>query len=62
MREGNDPLSSEQISDARRLGEIIASVPNDKRLIFGVVMLAYMNGMEAGAAYAKDMTQAATAR
>lgn len=54
MSERNDSLSPEQISDARKLGAIIASVPNDKRLIFGVVMLAYFSGLEAGAAYAKD--------
>lgn len=54
MSKRNDSLSPEQISDARKLGAIIASVPNDKRLIFGVVMLAYFSGLEAGAAYAKE--------
>lgn len=58
----NEPLTSEQITDARRLCEVIKGVPGGKRPIFEIVMLAYMNGMEAGAAYAKDMTQAVTAR
>lgn len=58
----NEPLTSEQITDARRLCEVIKGVPGGKRPIFEIVMLAYMNGMEAGAAYVKDMTQATTAR
>lgn len=56
-----ESLTSEQITDARRLCEVIKGVPGGKRPLFEIVMLAYMNGMEAGAAYAKDMTRSATA-
>lgn len=44
----------EQISDAQKMCELINSVPKGKRGIFSVVMLAYMNGMEAGMVYAQD--------
>ena len=44
----------EQISNAEELCELINSVPEGKRGIFSVVMLAYMNGMEAGMVYAQD--------
>lgn len=50
-------LSSEQISDARKLAELISKVPDAKRPVFEVVTLAYMQGMEAGIAYAKDAIQ-----
>lgn len=60
-RAKNEPLTSEQITDARRLCDVIKGVPGGKRPLFEIVMLAYMNGMEAGAAYAKDMTRSATA-
>lgn len=52
----NEHLTSEQITDARRLCEVIKGVPGRQRPIFEIVMLAYMNGMEAGAAYVKDAT------
>ncbi|SHO50162.1 hypothetical protein [Anaerocolumna xylanovorans] len=58
----NEPLTSEQITDAKRLCEVIRGVPGGKRPIFEIVMLAYMNGMEAGAAYAKDVTPTTAAR
>lgn len=57
----NEDLTSEQITDAKRLCDVIKSVPDGKRPLFEAVMLAYMNGMEAGAAYAKDMTLTASA-
>ena len=44
----------EQISNAEELCKLINSVPEGKRGIFSVVMLAYMNGMEAGMVYAQD--------
>lgn len=50
-------LSSEQISDARKLAELISKVSDAKRPAFEVVTLAYMQGMEAGIAYAKDAIQ-----
>lgn len=58
----NEPLTSEQLTDAKRLCEVIKGVPGGKRPIFEIVMLAYMNGMEAGAAYAKDIIPATAAR
>ena len=57
----DEVLSSEQISDARKLAELISKVPDAKRPAFEAVTLAYMQGMEAGIAYAKDMTRSATA-
>lgn len=62
MGKNKEPLTSGQITDARRLCEVIKGVPGEKRPIFEIVMLAYMNGMEAGAAYVKDATEALTAR
>lgn len=50
-------LSSEQISDARNLAELISKVPDANRPAFETVTLAYMQGMEAGIAYAKDAIQ-----
>ena len=50
-------LSSEQISDARKLAELISKVPDTNRPVFETVTLAYMQGMEAGIAYAKDAIQ-----
>ena len=47
-------LSSEQISDARKLAELISKVPYAKRPAFEAVTLAYMQGMEAGIAYAEN--------
>ena len=44
----------EQISNAEELCKLINSVPEGKRSIVSVVMLAYMNGMEAGMVYAQD--------
>jgi len=58
----NEPLTSEQITDARRLCEVLKKVPDGKRPMFEIVMLAYMNGMEAGVAYAQDMKPLASAR
>ena len=40
-------------NNAEELCELINSVPEGKRGIFSVVMLAYMNGMEAGMVYAQ---------
>lgn len=47
-------LKEEQLSDAKHLSEIINSVSSGKRSIFESVMLAYLNGMEAGMVYGKD--------
>lgn len=47
-------LKEDQLSDAKNLSEIINSVSSGKRSIFESVMLAYLNGMEAGMVYSKD--------
>lgn len=47
-------LTPDQLSDPKHLSEIINSVSSGKRSIFESVMLAYLNGMEAGMAYGKD--------
>ena len=47
-------LKEDQLSDAKHLSEIINSVSSGKRSIFESVMLAYLNGMEAGMVYGKD--------
>lgn len=46
--------TSEQISNAEKLCQLINSVSEGKRNIFSAVMLAYMDGMEAGIVYAQD--------
>lgn len=46
--------TQKQISNTEELCKLINSVPKGKRGIFSVVMLAYMNGMEAGMVYAQD--------
>ena len=62
MGKNRESLTSGQITDARRVCEVIKDVPGEKRPIFEIVMLAYMNGMEAGVAYAEDTAQTAAAR
>lgn len=57
MSTEDEVLSSEQISDARKLAELISKVPDANRPAFETVTLAYMQGMEAGIAYAKDAIQ-----
>lgn len=54
LRTEDEVLSSEQISDARKLAELISKVPDAKRPAFEAVTLAYMQGMEAGIAYAEN--------
>lgn len=53
----NEPLTPDQVTDAKRLCEVIRGIPDRKRPIFEIAMLAYMNGMEAGVAYAKDVAK-----
>lgn len=57
MSTEDEVLSSEQISDARKLAELISKVPDAKRPAFEAVTLAYMQGMEAGIAYAENTRQ-----
>lgn len=56
-REKSEALTYEQITDARRLCDVIRGVPNGKRQIFELVMLAYLNGIETGVAYAEDTSK-----
>lgn len=53
----NKPLTPDQVTDAKCLCEVIRGIPDRKRPIFEIAMLAYMNGMEAGVAYAKDVAK-----
>ena len=53
-KENKNGYTPEQISDAEKLCQLINSVPESKRSVFSIVMLAYMNGMEAGIVYAQD--------
>lgn len=52
MKQQRD-YTPEQISDAEKLCQLINSISEGKRNIFCAVMLAYMNGMEAGIVYAQ---------
>lgn len=54
MSTEDEVLSSEQISDARKLAELISKVPDAKKPAFEAVTLEYMQGMEAGIAYAEN--------
>lgn len=54
MSTEDEILSSEQISDARKLAELISKVPDAKRPAFEAVTLAYIQGMEAGITYAEN--------
>ena len=53
-KENKNGYTPEQISDAEKLCQLINSIPEGKRSVFSVVMLTYMNGMEAGMVYAQD--------
>lgn len=55
-KEKSKDLTVDQITDAKRLCDVVRGVPNNKRQVFELVMLAYLNGIEAGVAYAENMT------
>ncbi len=44
----------EQIADAEKMCKLINKIPIENRTFVTTLMLAYMNGMEAGIAYAQD--------
>ena len=44
----------EQIEDAEKMCKLINKIPIENRTFVTTLMLAYMNGMEAGIAYAQD--------
>lgn len=52
---GNQGYTKEQISDARRLIEILKSVPEEKQPILTAVATAYIDGVETGARITKEM-------
>lgn len=45
----------EQISDAKRLIEILVGVPEDKRAIFTAITTAYIDGVETGVRIASEL-------
>lgn len=47
--------TKEQISDARRLIEILKSVPEEKQPLLTAVATAYIDGVETGARITKEM-------
>ncbi len=51
----------EQIRDAEKMCQLMQKVPDAKRQIFSVSVLAYMNGMEAGMVYAQEQSSVQTA-
>lgn len=44
----------DQIKDAEKFCQLIQKVPDAKRQMFSVSVLAYMNGFEAGLAIGRD--------
>ncbi len=42
-------LTDDQINDTKELCKLLAEVPNDRRKIYVISTIAYINGMEAGA-------------
>lgn len=44
----------DQIKDAEKLCQLMQKVPDAKRQMFSVSVLAYMNGFEAGLAIGRD--------
>lgn len=44
----------EQIRDAEKLCQLMQSVPDEKRQMFSISLLAYMNGLEAGIAMERN--------
>jgi len=44
----------DQIKDAEKLCQLMQKVPDAKRQMFSVSVLAYMNGFEAGLALGRD--------
>lgn len=51
----NKGYTNEQIGDARRLIEILKSVPEEKQPLFTAIATAYMDGVENGARITKEM-------
>lgn len=40
-------LSSEQLADAKKLAEILSSIPEEKRVLVTMAITAFISGMEA---------------
>lgn len=49
----------DQIRDAEKLCQLMQKVPDEKRQMFSISVLAYMNGFEAGIALGRDAKDAA---
>lgn len=47
----------EQIKDAEKLCQMLQQIPDAKRQMFSVSVLAYMNGLEAGLALGQEQVQ-----
>ncbi len=54
MEKQKKGYTPEQIKDAEKLCQLIQKVPDAKRQMFSVSILAYMNGFEAGFAVGRD--------
>ena len=48
-----------QVNEARRLIELLKSVPEERQPLFTAVATAYIDGMETGARIAREMKGAA---
>ena len=60
MAKQEKSYTPDQIKDAEKLCQLMQKVPDAKRQMFSVSVLAYMNGFEAGIALGRDMVQAQT--
>lgn len=55
MRELEKELTVDQIRDVEKLGQIKQKLPPEEWVIFRMLMLTYIDGMEAGARIARKM-------
>lgn len=61
MAEHEKGYTPEQIMYAEKMCQLMQKVPDAKRQMFSVSVLAYMNGFEAGLSLGRDAVQAQTA-
>lgn len=54
MAKQENGYTPDQIKDAEKLCQLMQKVPDEKRQMFSVSVLAYMNGFEAGSALGRD--------
>ncbi len=55
MAKQEKAYSPDQIKDVEKLCQLMQEVPDAKRQMFSVSVLAYMNGFEAGLAMGQDV-------